>query len=47
MPGKIKAKNYGDRIRQMFTVSLTNLLDFVFYSINGGGKLPWLMCCLS
>ncbi len=23
------------------------LVEFIFYSISGGGKLPWLMRCLS
>ncbi len=27
--------------------SLANLAEFIFYSVSGGGKLPWLMCCLS
>ncbi len=32
-----------DRCSQL---GLTNLAEFIFYSISDGGKLPWLMCCL-
>ncbi len=30
----------------MFTVRSYNLVEFIFYSISGGDKLPWLMHCL-
>ncbi len=33
-----------DRCSQL---GLTNEAEFIFYSISGGGELPWLMHCLS
>ncbi len=44
---KTNTKSYGDRRGQLLTVRLTNLVEFNFYFISGGGKLPWLMHCLS